>query len=347
MPNRLLILDFSSHLLLVCVQAGVTTTSTSTTPTTITSTATPTPTPYGCFTAYTVQSGDTCSAISSSHGIYEVRSHSPVAFKSRSCLNTLTHLFPSTSFFFFFFQAQLIAINPSLNSSCVLQLNHILCLVDTTCPACSKTAAVQQGQGCVDVATANNITTAQLLTLNPYVNSGCSNIVAGDNLCVVKGTRTSSSTVPLTTSTSTTSWTPAPTGICTKSYTVRANDTCTIISQAYRVYLGQLYSLNPSVNAQCTNLQISQSLCISSSTVPACGGTYIVGNLETCAVIAAKNSMSLPTFLKMNPFINGNCSNLFPGDYVCVKNGGPSPPVCSYVFYFSLRHHFTLKSTGL
>lgn len=144
-------------------------------------------------------------------------------------------------------------------------------------------------------------------------------LLVGDDVCVSTGALTATATYPLTTPTA--SATPAPTGVCSQNYVVQADDTCFKIAQSSGIYLAQLYGLNPSINLECTNIQVGQSLCISSSSVPPCASRYLVQSLQTCTSIAHTSGLNTTQLQSLNPFINQGCSNLFTGDSVCVVSG--------------------------
>ena len=63
---------------------------------------------------------------------------------------------------------------------------------------------------------------------------------------------------------------PTPTPVvksgCSQSYTVVSGDTCYAIAQSHGTTVAVIFSLNPTVNAGCTNLMIGQKLCLSSTT---------------------------------------------------------------------------------
>jgi hypothetical protein len=57
----------------------------------------------------------------------------------------------------------------------------------------------------------------------------------------------------------------SPPAACSQQYTVQEGDTCTSIATAAAIPVQQLYSLNPSINEECTNIQIGQLLCLTDS----------------------------------------------------------------------------------
>ncbi|KAJ7242156.1 hypothetical protein B0H12DRAFT_852521 [Mycena haematopus] len=107
----------------------------------------------GCAQTYTVVSGDTCSAIESRTGVSD---------------------------------AQLHALNPSINSGCTnLQIGEVLCLSSgSTGGGCTQTYTVVSGDTCAAIEAREGISDAELHTLNPSINSGCTNLQIGQVLCV-------------------------------------------------------------------------------------------------------------------------------------------------------------------
>ncbi|KAJ7627281.1 hypothetical protein FB45DRAFT_795442, partial [Roridomyces roridus] len=163
--------------------------------------------PSGCSgQTYTVVSGDTCASIESKNGISDATLHS---------------------------------LNPSINSACSnLQVGQPLCVSGGT-TSCTKSYTVVSGDTCVSVESKNGISDATLHSLNPSINSACSNLQVGQNLCVSGGS-----------------------GSCAQSYTVASGDTCVAIESRFGISDATLHSLNPSVNSACSNLQVGQKLCV-------------------------------------------------------------------------------------
>jgi len=52
---------------------------------------------------------------------------------------------------------------------------------------------------------------------------------------------------------------------CIRTYTVKSGDTCGAIAASQGVSLDIIYQLNPSVNSQCTNLEVGQVLCLATN----------------------------------------------------------------------------------
>lgn len=63
---------------------------------------------------------------------------------------------------------------------------------------------------------------------------------------------------------------PAPvSGACTKFYTPKTGDNCYKLAAKFGIKLAQLYALNPAIDAQCHNLQITQAYCVDPAAAPA------------------------------------------------------------------------------
>ncbi|KAF8142418.1 hypothetical protein K438DRAFT_1474176, partial [Mycena galopus ATCC 62051] len=105
--------------------------------------------------------------------------------------------------------------------------------------SCSPTYTVQSGDTCSTIAAASGLTVAQLLSYNPTINSGCTNLGIAQVLCLGPGG-----------------------GTCTQTYTVQSGDTCSAIAANVGLTVSQLLALNPSINSGCTNLAIGQVLCV-------------------------------------------------------------------------------------
>lgn len=249
-----------------------------------------------CNAHYTVVSGDSCSSIASSKHTYF---------------------------------AEILALNPTtINSTCSnLVVGQSVCWRDSTDPTCTTKSAVPSGGSCSSMAASHGTTSAQILGLNPYLNSDCSNLYAGDYICVsgtVPGTATTTVSSTTTTASST------PTVACAKPYTVKSGDTCSTIESANSVTDTVLRSLNPAINSACSNLAGGQVLCLQASTATTttasstatpsgCAKAYTVKSSDTCSAIETANSISDSLLHSLNPAINFACSNLVIGQALCIQ----------------------------
>jgi LysM repeat protein len=95
---------------------------------------------------YTVVSGDSCGAIAAAQGV------------ATGSLITLNNVLPDCT---------------------NLQVGQSLCI-----PQTCTTYIVQSGDTCFAIATAHNITFTQLRSYNPTINPTCTNLIAGNNICL-------------------------------------------------------------------------------------------------------------------------------------------------------------------
>ncbi|KAF7343561.1 hypothetical protein MSAN_01976600 [Mycena sanguinolenta] len=110
--------------------------------------------------------------------------------------------------------------------------------------SCSKTYTVVSGDTCSAIETKTGVSDAQLHSLNPSINSGCTNLGIGQVLSLSTGGSSS--------------------GGCTSTYTVVSGDTCAAIEAKTGVSDSELHAANAPINSGCTNLQIGQVLCLTS-----------------------------------------------------------------------------------
>ncbi|KAJ6542364.1 glycoside hydrolase superfamily [Mycena vulgaris] len=166
---------------------------------------------------------------------------------------------------------------------------------------CAQTYTVVSGDTCAAIESKTGVSDAQLHTLNPLINGGCTNLQLGQTLCLSSGGGSG--------------------GGCTKTYTVVSGDTCATIESRTGVSDSQLHALNPSVNAGCTNLQLGQVLCLSGGggSGGGCAQTYTVVSGDTCAAIESRNGVSDSQLHALNPSINGGCTNLQLGQILCLR----------------------------
>ncbi|TPX15256.1 uncharacterized protein E0L32_004533 [Thyridium curvatum] len=131
----------------------------------------------------------------------------------------------------------------------------------------------QAGDSCESVLVGHpGVTWTQFLSWNPQFNSLCGNTgkFIGYEICIGPpgGGLNATATSPLP-GTSVTAPVPPPTNAaggstkpCGKWYTVQSGDTCGVISVANGLTLDDFYFLNPSVDAQCTNLLLGVAYCV-------------------------------------------------------------------------------------
>ncbi|KAL5342188.1 hypothetical protein BJX70DRAFT_337961 [Aspergillus crustosus] len=168
----------------------------------------------------------------------------------------------------------LISLNGIRPECANLRVGDVLCL-----PESCQLYAVDLGASCTDIIETNNIRIADLFEWNAYLDPECTNLIAGDQVCVAKpGVLPSPSPTP----------TPpvSPTAVKTTGYA-----TATIPPPGP----------------------------VPHGTTRKCGQYYQVKSGDYCDSIADRYSIDLVLFQQINPAINTDCSNLVPGLYYCVS----------------------------
>ncbi|MCC7366641.1 MAG: LysM peptidoglycan-binding domain-containing protein [Dehalococcoidia bacterium] len=118
-----------------------------------------------------------------------------------------------------------------------------------------KEYEVQPGDTCSAIAANLGVTLDALLKANRTIDANCANISPGQKLVVP-----SAATATSTTGTGTgTNRTPTPSSDA-KEYTVADGDTCGGIAASLGTTIEGLRGANPSIDADCSNLQPGQTL---------------------------------------------------------------------------------------
>ncbi|KAJ6565036.1 glycoside hydrolase superfamily [Mycena vulgaris] len=163
---------------------------------------------------------------------------------------------------------------------------------------CAQTYTVVSGDTCSHIESTHGISDAQLHTLNPSINSGCTNLSVGQTLCLQASTGSG--------------------GTCTSTYTVVSGDTCSHIESTHGISDAQLHALNPAINSGCTNLSIGQKLCLNGGSGGSGCTQYTVVSGDTCSHIESTHGISDAQLHAQNPSINSGCTNLQIGQKLCV-----------------------------
>ena len=230
----------------------------------------------------------------------------------------------------------LIALN-GLNAQCTnLELGKTICIP----PQC-KTYEVKQGDTCAAIAQANGLDLSTFFSYNPSIaNPSCGNLNFDTNVCVDKpqGSTPLSQISPSSPTgiapTGTSRPLPGQSGIstaCAKSDTAVPGDDCNVVATRNRITRAAFLSLNPTINAQCTNLIAGNQYCVQAARdrpIRTCAKSQRVREGDTCDALAKRNGITLATFYSLNPTIDANCSNLLLGQSYCVKkalNGTGQP----------------------
>lgn len=189
--------------------------------------------------------------------------------------------------------------------------------------SCTYPYIVKAGDDCYNIALEYNISVSQILTQNPELDSFC-DITVGELLCLP----------------------PA----CTETYTVESGNTCSVIDSMFNITYAQLEEYNPGeFNADCTNLNVGQVLCVAvgapstngtasttttmttsfsststtssttSTATPSCGEYYTVESGDTCYEIDELFGITFAELQYLNPgAFNTDCTNLQLGQVLCV-----------------------------
>jgi len=123
--------------------------------------------------------------------------------------------------------------------------------------ACTRNYTIQEGDICDSISAAKNVSTYQLSAINVgVIDTTCSNLVAGKNICLGYAGED-----------------------CSTTHIVTADQSCELILSTYRINSTILYHNNPQINADCTNIYIGEVLCVAGSGLvpPAPSGGFVPG----------------------------------------------------------------------
>lgn len=162
---------------------------------------------------------------------------------------------------------------------------------------------MQSGDTCSSIANATTISFSQILAYNAVLDNYCTNLIAGESICVsppggapslttiagntvtqtgVYGTATASRPSPVATGT---------TQNCAKYYLVQPGDYCQLVALNQTVDLGLFESINPQIDSACDNLLSGFYYCVqpvqgwnstTSSTVVTAPTTTPSGTTSNC-----------------------------------------------------------------
>ncbi|KAL4995513.1 hypothetical protein BDV10DRAFT_188040 [Aspergillus recurvatus] len=283
--------------------------------------------PADCSTnrTYTAVSGDTCAKIAGAHSV------------PRGSLVAVNHVRPDCA---------------------DLRVGQVLCL-----PQPCALYPVQIGASCMDIVEATSITFEALLEWNKYINPECTNLQAGDEVCVAPP-----APVPTTTYVATPTTLqkrgyatsiveppgPVPRGTtknCGQYYEVKPGDYCDSIADRFSIDYQLFRDINPAIDPQCTNLVPGLYYCVSptqdwnqtttttatstyatapaptpSGTTSNCYEWYVVRSGDTCNLIASIYGISVNELRLWNPSLREDCSNLRSGHAYCVRGETDSVP---------------------
>jgi len=105
--------------------------------------------------------------------------------------------------------------------------------------SCKRWHTVQLGEVCDSICQAESVSLYQLAVMNPDINTECTNLMPGQELCLAKQGED-----------------------CQQVYQVIPNDTCEEVSEAHGIKLETFYLNNPQLDSSCTNLYIDEIVCV-------------------------------------------------------------------------------------
>jgi len=112
-------------------------------------------------------------------------------------------------------------------------------LVASQVPNCARTYNVVEGDTCDGISAAKNSSTYQLATVNnPTIDDACSNLAINQTICL--GTTGED---------------------CQTTYIIQPNDTCDAITTNAGINATMLYTNNPQINTDCSNIYVGEVLC--------------------------------------------------------------------------------------
>ncbi|KAH9206729.1 hypothetical protein DL95DRAFT_347253 [Leptodontidium sp. 2 PMI_412] len=267
---------------------------------------------------YTVASGDNCIAISKAKGV------------STGALININSLLPDCS---------------------NLQAGATLCL-----PQPCITHTVVTGDTCASITNDSSISFTQFSAWNPSINNYCTNLIAGQSVCIgLPGTPYNGTTIAGATGTQTavyaTATVAAPSNLafqsttqCGKYYTVVTGDDCSLIVLNNTITLSLFEAINPSINANCTNLVPGLAYCVSptadwnttstttttsgyvsppdptpTGTTSYCYVWHVIVANDNCDLLESEYGITFTQLQQWNPNLNSTCGNLILGDAYCVS----------------------------
>ncbi|KAJ7186092.1 hypothetical protein C8R46DRAFT_1289630 [Mycena filopes] len=199
----------------------------------------------------------------------------------------------------------------------------------TITEGCANFYVPVAGDSCSTIETRYNLTLSMFISMNPEIDASCDNLALGLAYCVAS---TSTGGPPDNVAPGTI------TSGCTEYYTVLSGDSCSTLETHFDLTLSQFISMNPEIDATCANLALGDAYCVRSSnaTVPAnvapgtitsgCIQYYTIVSGDSCTTVEDQFNLVLAEFIRMNPEINENCSNLLLDEAYCVKSSNSTIP---------------------
>ncbi|KAJ7021251.1 hypothetical protein C8F04DRAFT_271090 [Mycena alexandri] len=236
--------------------------------------------------------------------------------------------------------------NSLSQTDCSVAAATELCL-----PQACTTSTIGTNATCADIAAAANITTVQLQLYNPSLGSTCQFISqqVGNLICIgphggfPDATVTSAPIAPSGTATAPaalpTPTAPGSTAACGEWAMAVAGDFCSTFALKYSVTLADLYTMNPEINGNCTNLLAGSYYCV--EPYPS------FSSLTTTAIATSgTNYSAFSTFSYSFPSYTSTVSleTLTPAGVPAPTNVAPGTRTAACGYYYNIAEGDTLAS---
>ncbi|SPJ71097.1 uncharacterized protein FTOL_00825 [Fusarium torulosum] len=219
---------------------------------------------------------------------------------------------------------------------------------------CNKFHEVKSTTTCQGILNYNKISLEDFVKWNPAVGKDCSNLWQGTSACVgiISGSPSPTTTVkpsPTTPGNGVKTPTPIQDGMvpnCNKFHFIGDTTTCQGILNYDKISLADFVKWNPAVGKDCSNLWKGTNACVgvigstptpTTTTKPPtnsngittplpiqdgmvsnCNKFHPVKSTTTCQGILDYNKITLADFVKWNPAVGKDCSNLWQNTNACV-----------------------------
>jgi LysM repeat protein len=300
---------------------------------------------------YTVQSGDTCQSITNSSGISFTQFNSWNPSINSFCTNLIAGQqvcvgLPGTAYNGTTIIGATVTQTAVYATATVSPPSNV---ARGTTSFCGKYYTVQTGDDCSLIALNKTISIGLFESINPSINSDCTNLSPGLAYCVFPTSDWNANTTSgNTTSTYVIAPAPTPNGTinnCFQYHTVVSGDYCGLLENQYGITFAQLQTWNQDLNAACSNLILGDAYCVqgdtsgngaaaASSTAPvtmtspggptqsgitaSCKEYYTVQSGDSCTAVESEFGVTFAQLYSWNPAIGSNCNYLVVGDAICV-----------------------------
>lgn len=168
-----------------------------------------------------------------------------------------------------------------------------------TTTQCGGYYQVQVADICERISLSAGVSVDLFESINPSIDSSCSNLVSGLWYCVLPVVGWNTTSTGNSTTSSTTEAAPAPTppgttGNCFSWHVVVSGDTCSLLQQTLGITMAQLILWNPNLAADCSNLILGEAYCVAG---PSGSSTSTVSPslMTTTSSVSASKVTSAPT----------------------------------------------------